>query len=282
MALIFLIYFFLLGIIIGSFLNVVVLRHNTGKTVGGRSSCMTCKTQLSSKELIPIVSYLIQRGRCLHCKTGISLQYPLVELITGILFALNFFMVYSSTASLPEFFVMYALSSSVLALLVATYVYDKKHQIIPDRFSFSVAGLSILYTIVSVFLFKNNSFWLSAESGELHWWLNVCAGLIFYLFIYLLWKFSNGRLIGLGDAKLLFGIGTILGIVYGLSALFLSFWIGTIYAVFILLIQRLSKQSRHITMKSEIAFGPFLIISFLVVYFLKIDVTNLGFILENF
>ena len=279
---IFLIYFFLLGVIIGSFLNVVILRHNTGKTVGGRSACMVCKTTLRSSELIPILSFMFQKGRCKHCRTKISWQYPLVELSTGILFALNFYTVYLQSKSLTEFIITFVLSASILALFVAIFVYDKKHQIIPDRFSFAVGGLSVLYVLATVFVFKNNMFWINVVEGSLYWWLNIGAGLIFFLLIYILWRVSQGRLIGLGDAKLLFGMGTMLGIVYGLSALFLSFWIGTLYAIFLLLKQRLSNTSGHITMKSEIAFGPFLIISFLIVYFLKVDVTNLSFILENF
>ncbi len=282
MIAIFLIYFFLLGVIIGSFLNVVVLRHNTGKTVGGRSACMSCKTTLTAKELVPIFSFVIQRGKCAHCESRISWQYPLVELATGLLFAANFFLIYYSVDSLVEFLITFSVSAAILALLVAIFVYDLRHKIIPDKFSFSLAGLSVLYVLLSVFIFNNNSFWNNADSINTLWWLNVCTGLIFYLVIYLIWKLSKGRLIGLGDAKLLFGIGTVLGFVYGLSSLFLGFWIGSVFAILLLLKEYLSKRTPHITMKSEIAFGPFLIIAFLIVYFLKIDVTNIGFILENF
>lgn len=280
---IFLVYFFLLGVIIGSFLNVVILRHNTGKTVGGRSMCMSCKTILTSKNLIPILSFMFQKGKCTHCGTKISWQYPLVELSTGILFALNFYLVYMHTYSVSEFLILFIISASMIALFVAIFVYDMKHKIIPDSFSFPLGVLSILYVICTTFIFKNNMFWIPASDGITPLGMvNICAGLIFYLFIYFIWKFSKGRLIGLGDAKLVFSIGTILGIVYGLSSIFLSFWIGALYAIFILLKQRLSKHSGRITMKSEIAFGPFLIIAFLIVYFFKIDVTNLSFILENF
>jgi prepilin signal peptidase PulO-like enzyme (type II secretory pathway) len=280
---IFLVYFFLFGVIIGSFLNVVILRHNTGKTVGGRSMCMSCKTILTAKNLVPVLSFLFQRGKCTHCSTKISWQYPLVELVTGILFALNFYMIYVQKTSVIEFITLFILSSTMIALLVAIFVYDLKHKIIPNAFSFPLAGLSILYILCTTFIFDLNVFWIpqGLQLSTLGM-LNLCTGLIFYFGIYALWKFSNGKLIGLGDAKLLFTLGTVLGIVYGLSALFLSFWIGGVCAIFILLKQRLSKQSKHITMKSEIAFGPFLIIAFLIVYFFKIDVTNLSFILENF
>lgn len=282
MLTIFLIYFFLLGVIIGSFLNVVVLRHNTGKTVGGRSSCMTCKSTLTAKELVPILSFVAQKGKCAHCESKISLQYPLVELVTGLLFAANFYTVYLFSSSITELVVMFSISATILALLVAIFVYDLRHKIIPDKFSFPVGALAVVYVLLSIFVFKNNPFWFDISNINTLWWINLCMGIILYVLIYLLWKISDGRLIGLGDAKLLFGMGTILGFVYGLSTLFLSFWIGSIFAIFLLLKERLRKGGEHITMKSEIAFGPFLIIAFLIVYFLKIDVSNIGFIIENF
>ena len=79
--------FFTLGLIIGSFLNVVILRYNTGRSFGGRSACMTCQSELKAYELIPLFSFITLRGRCLSCKTKISIQYPLVEFATGLIFA---------------------------------------------------------------------------------------------------------------------------------------------------------------------------------------------------
>jgi prepilin signal peptidase PulO-like enzyme (type II secretory pathway) len=111
---------------------------------------------------------------------------------------------------------------------------------------------------------------------------HILAGLFFYFIIWLIWKLSKGRMIGLGDAKLLLSIGTILGFVYGLSSIFISVWIATCYALVLMLKERLSTNSKHITMKTEIPFGPFLILGFLIVYFFHIDVTQISFILENF
>jgi prepilin signal peptidase PulO-like enzyme (type II secretory pathway) len=293
MLTLFVVYFFILGLIIGSFLNVVILRHNTGKSTGGRSACMSCKTQLTYKELFPVFSFLFQKGRCKNCKTKLSWQYPLVELATGILFAANFYYIFQQTTTMFELIVSVGLTSCIWALMIVIFVYDLRHKIIPDVFSFTAFGLSAVYVFLSTFIFENNLFivtntfgtnaevyraWIPAFAGM----TTLGAGIIFYLAIYILWKLSKGRLIGLGDAKLLLSIGTILGIIYGLSAIFISAWIGLVYVIYLLLGQRLRKGSKHITMRTEIPFGPFLILGFLIVYFTKIDVTNISFILENF
>ncbi len=298
MLIIFLTYFFLLGLIIGSFLNVVILRHNTGRGTKGRSGCMVCKHQLSWKELFPVISFLFLKGKCKNCKTKISWQYPIVELVTGLLFAFNFYYLFNQAMSVSELVINIGLTSCIWALMVIIFVYDLKHKIIPDVFSFTAFGVSVLYTFCTTFVFNNNAFIIGANSGMDRAWipafagmtakvtptlaLHLLAGIIFYLVIYLMWKLSKGRIIGLGDAKLLLSIGTVLGLVYGLSAIFIAVWIGCIYSIALLLKQRLNARGKHITMKTEIPFGPFLIIGFVIVYFSKIDVTNLGFILENF
>ena len=283
------IYFFILGVIIGSFLNVVILRYNTGKTIGGRSACMTCKTKLTWRELIPIFSFLFQRGRCKTCKTKLKLQYLFVELTTGILFLVNFiFWVYHASSSI-ELLISFGLTTCILACMIVIFVYDLRHKIIPDLFSYTAWGLSVLFVIAHI-LFQDVSTKSFIDIGSTYTTVqdnlisitNIIAGLSFYSVIWLIWRLSKGRLIGLGDAKLLLSIGTILGFIYGLSSIFISVWIATLYAIYILLKHNLSKRGKHITMKTEIPFGPFLIIGFLIVYFFGIDVTGIGMIVENF
>ena len=299
MLIVLLTYFFLLGIIIGSFLNVIILRFNTGKTSRGRSACMSCKTTLTWRELIPVLSFLFQKGRCKTCKTRVSVQYPLVELATGILFVLNFWYWLGTANSLPELVLSVGLTTSILACLVVIFVYDLRHKIIPDLFSFTAWGLSIVYVVaqalVSVIPAKAGiqvyRAWIPAFAGmtTAGTWVttlfavipNILAGLFFYAIIWAIWRLSKGRMIGLGDAKLLLTIGTLLGFVLALSAIFISVWIATVYAGYLLLKQYLNKKGKHITMKTEIPFGPFLIIGFLIVYFTQIDVTNIGMILEH-
>jgi prepilin signal peptidase PulO-like enzyme (type II secretory pathway) len=310
MTTVLLIYFFLLGLIVGSFLNVVILRYNTGKGIKGRSMCMSCKTQLTWRELVPVFSFLFQKGKCKTCKTKLNIQYPLVELSTGILFALNFYFWLQNATSYTHLFFSFALTTCILALMVVIFVYDLKHKIIPDLFSFTAWGLSIVFVVGMGFIASNNVIpaeagiqsygsWIPASAGMTTLWagmtntgvgmttpgavmINILAGLFFYFIIWAIWKLSKGRLIGLGDAKLLLTIGTVLGFVYGLSAIFISVWIGTLYAMYLLLKHYLDKRGKHITMKTEIPFGPFLIIGFLIVYFTHIDVTNVSLIFQNF
>src|SRR3989338_2003903 len=94
--------FFILGLIIGSFLNVVICRFKA-RPLGGRSACMSCQSKLSWYELIPLFSFLSLGGRCRNCKTRISIQYPLVELATGIIFSL-LFVKFSALAGQKFFF----------------------------------------------------------------------------------------------------------------------------------------------------------------------------------
>lgn len=252
-------YIFIFGTIIGSFLNVVILRFGTKDKISkGNSKCPKCGKKLNWYELIPIVSWIVLSGKCSKCKNKISIQYPLVELSTGLLFVLQYYFFFdSSTAWVPAFAGM-TIGWIALSLLVVIFVYDLYHKIIPDLFSFSFAGIGLIY------MFVNYSGW------------NLLAPIIFYLPFYLLWKLSKGKWIGLGDGKLAFGFGAYLGLIHGLSALVLSFWIGAVFAIALMLIGRLSKGESNITMKTEVPFGPFMIIAFLLVYFLNIDVVGLS------
>lgn len=266
-------FIFVLGTIIGSFLNVVILRLDSDKSiVKGRSACPNCNKELKWYELVPVFSWIIQLGKCRGCKKRISVQYPLVELATGVLFVLNYlnFMKPGSQNGVWEDvnIVMLVLTTVALCLLVVIFVYDLYYKIIPDRFSYTFGILSLIY------MFMNFEGWDVSRVAFAKW--ELLAPLILFLPFYLLWRISNGTWIGLGDGKLAFGFGGFLGLVYGLSAIVLSFWIGALFAIGLMLFQRLRKNSNHITMKSEIPFGPFMIIAFLLVYFWKIDVIGIS------
>jgi leader peptidase (prepilin peptidase)/N-methyltransferase len=261
--------FGILGLLIGSFLNVVILRYNTGKGINGRSACMTCARTLHWYELVPVFSYVAQGGKCLNCKSSISKQYVLVETATGILFALiaahiliPFQMVYSASAVLS---LIIALASAVM--LVIIFVYDMRHKIIPDLFSFAFAFLACAGLALQ---YQGNLFSYPAL-------LDFLTGPLVAFPFAALWFFSKGEWMGLGDAKLALGMGWFLGLPGALSAFALAFWIGAAVGVTALVIGYYhSKRKRSkVTLKTEVPLAPFLILGFFIVYFFPMDIFHL-------
>lgn len=248
---------FILGIIIGSFLNVVILRHNSGKTVGGRSMCFSCGKTLHAHELVPVFSYIIQRGRCSVCKSKISIQYPLVECLTGIVFALTAVM-YSHLFFLSPFSfgVKFLYIGYLFSLLIVIAVYDARHKIIPNEFVY-------LFTIMSfVLMFFETGSVFSLHVPTLWQFL---AGPLLALPFAAMWYFSGGRWMGFGDAKLALGMGFLLGLERGVSALLIAFWSGAIIGIILLILKRCG-----FTMKSEIPFAPFLVLGTLIAFYLNL------------
>lgn len=214
----------LFGLIIGSFLNVVILRMNTGKGLGGRSQCFSCNTTLSWYELVPVLSYLVQKGRCRHCHSRIAKQYPIVEMVTGLLFA--------SIAAQA-----FSLGNTILwlvwaALAVVIAVYDYHHHMIPVR---PLIGLAV----VSLFL-----------GGY------IIAAVVVALPFALLWFISLGRWIGFGDVEIIATIGLALGMMQGFSSVILAFWIACAVMIPWVLIMKY----RHKKYNPQIPFGPFLLV----------------------
>ncbi len=260
---IFFIFSFLLGIIIGSFLNVVAYRYGTAKNLGGRSSCMTCTQQLKWYELIPVVSYVMLSGKCRTCKSKISAQYPYVESITGLLFTLIFLKFMPILEVSPMMFLsIFSFYAFVFSLLVVVAVYDMRHKMIPDRLVFLFSALSFLVILLMYFISSANITSLI---------INILAGPVLALPFALLWYFSDGKWIGFGDAKLALGMGWFLGIAGGVSAVALGFWIGAVVSVFLLLVSKFRKGKTKITRKTEIPFAPFLLVGLAIVFFFNFD-----------
>ena len=200
-------FFFILGLIVGSFLNVVIYRYNTGRSVNGRSGCLSCGKKLKASELIPVISFIFLRAKCSGCGTKISFQYPLVELVTGFIFLF---------LSLNYWGLELILLLIIFSILVVIFTYDLKHKIIPDTLVFTIAGLALIYRLL-IIDFSDLNFQV---------WLDIFAGIIFFIPFFLLWFLSRGVWIGLGDGKLSLSIGWLLGFVHGVSALIIAFWIG--------------------------------------------------------
>ncbi|MEK7134346.1 MAG: prepilin peptidase [Patescibacteria group bacterium] len=247
------VFFLIFGAIIGSFLNVFIIRHNTGRSLRGRSACASCGEKLLWYELIPVASFFMLRGKCRACKSRISPQYPLVETTTAIAFLLigNNFL--SGLISAER--IVFSLYEMVLwALLIAISTYDIRHKIIPNGPVYAFIGLSAL----SLFGFLDG--WGTFLFSHFF------AGIGLALFPATAWFLSRGRWMGLGDAKVLLGAGFLLGPALGISALVYAFWIGAIVSLFLL-----STRGKEFTMKSEIPFGPFIVLGMAIAYFLNLD-----------
>jgi prepilin signal peptidase PulO-like enzyme (type II secretory pathway) len=258
------IFVFLLGMIIGSFLNVVIYRFNSGKTLKGRSICMTCNKTLKWYELIPVLSFLIQSGRCRGCSAKISYQYMLVELSTGIIFlliALHFLPLLIISQALFVFLVSFFML--IFSVLIVIAVYDIRHKIIPDKLVYFFILLSLISVFINTTGFGPVFVWGS--------WGNLLAGPLLAIPFGILWLVSRGKWMGFGDAKLVLGIGWMLGLLFGITAIIFAFWIGTIIGLLLILISR-----RKLTGKTEIPFAPFLILGTLLVFFFEIDFLSLS------
>ncbi len=245
---------FVFGAIVGSFLNVLGLRLHSGLSLGGRSSCPNCRHQLSWYELIPILSFLLLRGRCSTCRSKISPQYFLAELLTGFLFV-SLYWVYGLT---PYFLLL----TSVFFLYFSIVIYDIRHQIIPD----SLVYLSILLSLTTYYLLPTT-------------FLDILAGPILFAFFASIWLLSRGRAIGFGDAKLALSIGLLLGAAIGFSAVMLSFWIGAVYGLGLMgttHLYPLLSGGKKITMKSELPFAPFLVLGAWISIIFNLDLLHVS------
>lgn len=256
---------FVLGLIIGSFLDVIVCRFHTGKSINGRSRCMSCGHTLSWYELFPLASYLILRGRCKNCNGNIPLRLLLMELVTGVLFLLTYFTATS--------FLSLGLALTVVSLLIVIGVYDIKHMVIPHEFVFAMLALALVLLLIQTD-FKFNLPFIIAHLAS------AVGASLFYLS---LWVVSKGKWIGLGDAKLAFPLALLLSPIGGFSMVVLSFWIGAAVSILLLLTQKILRSGKKhlpflripLTMKSEVPFAPFMLLAFLAVFLMQVNVLNL-------
>ena len=255
--------FLVLGLVIGSFLNVVILRFNTGRHFGGRSGCMTCQKTLCWYELIPLISFFALKGRCRNCKAKISIQYPIVELLSGLIFA-GIFLKFQDIFYINTlvFSISYAYYVTMFSILLIIAVYDFKHKIIPDTLSIVLGVLAF----VGLFLFSDYLFYPHIPTI-----LEFSSGLLLALPFALMWLLSKGTWMGLGDAKLSLGLGWLLGFSRILSGAVVAFWSGAIVGLILIAFSK-----KH-GIKSEIPFAPFLVLGVLIAFLFELHLFPIGF-----
>ena len=256
---------FTFGLIIGSFLNVYILRLNTGKDTKGRSACASCGTKLKAFDLIPFLSFFLLKGRCRKCKSKISRQYPIVEFLNAVAYLAVFYFIENKMLALA------LLPLASISIIIA--VYDIKHQIIPQKL------INFLFTnSILIFILER---YLNADWQNLHtYWSALISELLFAGIIFALWYFSKGRAMGYGDVKLSAVIAFLLKPAFAWLAFTLSFVFGAIFALFYILLSRICiKAFRKVDMKSAIAFGPFILLAFWLVLLGHISVYDIMYLL---
>ncbi|MBA3066587.1 prepilin peptidase [bacterium] len=228
---------FLTGLVFGSFLNVVIYRLPLEKSIiRPRSFCPVCGAPIAFYDNVPVLSFLLLRGKCRSCSAKISPVYPLVELLTGVSFFLSFYFFGISWKALEI--------AVLLASSIAITFIDLKHRIIPDE-------INIFLFVFAVFLPKEIwgvSYWpaagLSALSG-------LSAGLVLFLIAIAAEKIFKQEAMGMGDVKLITALGAFSGFHSIFWLIFISSLIGSVVGIAV----KLRKREKGYTM---IAFGPYL------------------------
>lgn len=219
---------FISGLIVGSFLAALSYRLPRKISIKkGRSFCPECKVKISWYDNVPVLSYIILRGRCRHCSKMISWRYPAIELTTAISFVL---------IGLNPFMLL------ISCLLITIFVIDLEDQIIPDELVF--IGL-VAFILVSFI-----------DPNRYPLFIGLLAGFLSALFLLFVNIVTKGQGMGLGDVKLVILLGAILGR-DSINFMLLSFLTGGALAVILILTKKAG-------LKQKIAFGPFLIIGFLL------------------
>ena len=238
---------FLFGLAIGSFLNVVIYRTLHGESpFSGRSRCPRCKRTIRAIDNIPLLSFFLLGGRCRWCKAKISWRYPVIELLTGVLF-LWWFLAGSFFFRLtqqPFVYVQPTFWLVVGILLLALFFTDLLYGVIPDVLVFILGLIALLYRLLLTIngIMQPVDFWRSIASGF------VSAG--FFLSLILI---TRGRGMGMGDVKLVAVLGIILGWPKIVVGMFASFFSGALVALILLI---LGKRRFGQT----VPFGPFLVL----------------------
>ena len=261
------VFLFLIGVFVGSFLNVIIDRLPRKETIAkGRSHCEFCKKELAWYDLIPLLSFLMLKGKCRYCHKQIGAYYPIIELSTGILFAATYFFVvlnfrfqisnelinqnslfFNSPIITLQALISLAYYLFVVSSFIVIFFEDLKFGIIPDKIIFP----SIIATFFYLLIINHQSLIINLFSA--------LAAFSFFLILFLITK---GKGMGFGDVKLSFLLGLILGFPKIIFALYLAFLTGAFVGI-ILIIWR-KKRS----LKDAIPFGPFLIAGTLLSLFL--------------
>lgn len=227
-----------MGLTLGSFFGVLADRLSVGDTPTGRSKCDHCRKQLHPRDMIPVLSYVLARGRSRCCGKALSRWYPGVEIMTGLAYAgLTWYaLVLMPGYTLTHIVALFVIVSAGCVIIMA----DFKYHIIPDMMSALLALVGLA---------------LALMDGQAVYHLT--AGIVLLSILYAVYASTRGKGMGFGDVKFAGVMGLVLGLKDGMLALYLAFLLGGLFGIGLLL-------GRRAGLKSSMAFGPFLVAGMLV------------------
>lgn len=237
-------FLFLFGCIWGSFVNVLIYRIPEGVDFfSPPSRCMKCGHKINPWENIPILSYVFLRGRCSHCKTKLSWQYPLIELLCGLFLFFQAELLYA-----PDGIVKLGLLFAIFCCLIVHFVIDMRYMILPDLVSLVLLFACFHYTLFFGQMIQG------LQGSFLGLFIPGMLALFYYFY-----KGVEG--LGIGDIKLYAIIGLVLGPMGLLQTLFFSAFFGSLLAGTLIVLKVIDR-------KTPIPFGPFIIVVFGLQFFL--------------
>lgn len=246
--------FFFLGLLIGSFCNVLVFRFKKSMSIIYPSShCFSCKKKISWRDNIPLLSFFILRGKCCKCKTKISWQYPVVEFLVGLTWGFLAFLYDENYIYKTSLLVLWCVIFSALWVIL---IYDWKYMEIPMGVMYTA-----LFLVIVLNFFAEDWYFIKLTFFSSFFFKKILAGLVSFSFFFSLSFISNEEWMGYGDSFLALFIGLALG---GLSffSILTSFCIGAICSLFIIFLGKAG-------LKSQVPFGPFLILGFFITFFIN-------------
>lgn len=246
-----LIFVFVFGLIIGSFLNCLIWRLHEKEGLMNRSYCPKCRKQIAWYDNIPILSFIMLKGKCRHCGKPIAWQYPAVELSTGWLFATAYYLNYGGMIDDKLFIVQLLRDWFIIAVMIVIFIYDLRWSEILDKVTLPACLAALIINLALGF-----SLWNLLISGII--------GSSFFLIQFLI---SHGKWIGGGDIRLGLLMGLALGWPVVILAVIISYFIGSIVGVGLILAGKKKWGS-------EVPLGVFLAVGSIISLFFHAQILN--------
>jgi leader peptidase (prepilin peptidase)/N-methyltransferase len=246
-----------MGLLFGSFFNVLIWRIPRNENIAFPAShCPQCNRAIKPWENIPVISYIILKGKCAGCKTIISITYPLIEIITGICFLLAWFILSPQLTTSYKDIIPFVIKFSFLVLMIPVAVIDIKHYIIPDSISLSLLVIALSASFLPGDITPLQSLTGIAIGGGVLYGIGVLGKILF-----------KKDAMGFGDVKLMAAAGALWGAQISAMGIIFGSFLGSLTGIPLLLIKKLGKEH-------AIPFGPYLGAGLWLAVFAGYDILN--------